>query len=179
MVRSVDGRGFAFVPREVVAQPKAFGLASGLLEPAHEVDPESERYRAAMVQHLMVVAARDALLKAHGLSPTAFVERFDERGLGADRVRRIFRGESMAQLTDLMFWSGHFPEVAGAISSHISPVIETARPVLGVVDATREEPSEDAMLRERQLAALREQVEAQRGKPDAPAARRSPQHPFA
>lgn len=183
MVRSVDGRGFAFVPRELVAQPKAFGLASGLLAPAHEVDPGSERYRAAMVQHLMVVAAREALLKAHGLSPTAFIAQFDERGLGADRVRRIFRGETMAQLTDLMFWAGHFPEIAGVISTHVEPwfaVVEFASPPPDDVEAleatgTQDEPS----LHERRLAALREEVEALKGKPDSPSARRTAQHPFA
>ncbi|PYD00775.1 hypothetical protein B4U78_008595 [Microbacterium esteraromaticum] len=119
MVREIDGRGFAFEPRSMVFQPKAFGMAPGLLEPAHGVTPTDERYRAAMLQHLMAVAAKGELLKSEGISPAAFVARFDGRGLGADRVRRIFRGETMAQLTDLMFWITQLPAVAVAISEYI------------------------------------------------------------
>lgn len=119
MVREIDGRGFAFVPREVVAQPKAFGMATGPLEPAHGVDAAGERYRAAMLQHIMAVTVKSELLKAEGIAPTVFVARFQGRGLGADRVRRIFRGETMAQLTDLMFWMTHLPAVAVAVAEYI------------------------------------------------------------
>ncbi|WP_157749830.1 hypothetical protein [Microbacterium sp. TPU 3598] len=187
MVRFVDGRGFAFIPRDVVAQPKAFGLAAGLLEPAHDVDSEDERYRAAMLQHLMVVAARGALLKSQGISPTAFVEQFEGRGLGVDRVRRVFRGETMAQLTDLMFWAHHFPDVADAVSALFAPRSVAPQPTSLLSDAfpapeesrvLREPRREDPSLRERQLAVLRAEVAAHKGKPDAPAARRTPPHPF-
>lgn len=120
MVRGVGGAGFAFVPRSLVAQPKAFGAASGLLEPAQGVDVTSERYRAAMLQHVMVVAVKGELLKSDGITPAAFVARLEGRGLGEDRVRRIFRGETMAQLTDLMFWSALLPAVGAAISEFMT-----------------------------------------------------------
>jgi len=119
MVREIDGRGFAFEPRSMVFQPKAFGMAPGLLEPAHGVTSTDERYRAAMLQHLMAVAVKGELLKSEGISPAAFATRFDGRGLGADRVRRIFRGETMAQLTDLMFWISQLPAVAVTISWYV------------------------------------------------------------
>lgn len=177
MVRPIDGRGFAFVPRDVVAQPKAFGQAPGLLEPAHDVDASSERYRAAMIQHVMAVTARAGVLKTHGITPPTFAERFADRGLGADRVRRIFRGETMAQLTDLMFWMQQVPDVAEAISAQTDAwfgAIE-ADPEHAAVEAptpAREPTAEET------LAALRERYGVQSSGVAAPAVRRSPENPF-
>lgn|GEM_PF-2366585 len=132
MVREIDGVGFAFVPRKMVAQPKAFGTAPGLLEPAHD-GVTVERYRAAMLQHLLVVAVKGELLKGQGISPATFVARFGGRGLGADRVRRIFRGETMAQLTDVMFWITHLPAVTSVVSEYLGAL--TADAAVNVPDA--------------------------------------------
>lgn len=178
MVRPIDGRGFAFVPRDVVAQPKAFGQAHGLLEPAHGVDESSERYRAAMVQHVMAVSVRAGLLKSHGITPPTFAERFPGRGLGADRVRRILRGETMAQLTDLMFWMKHVPEVAEAISELTGPwfrVIPAEPEAAAAVDAP--EPPPEPTMRET-LAALRGRYGVQEPGVGASAMRRSPENPY-
>lgn len=187
MVRPVDGQGFAFVPRTLVAQPKAFGQVLGLLEPAHDVAETGERYRAAMVQHLMAAAVRGELLATEGISPSAFAGRFAARGMGADRIRRIFRGETMAQLTDLVFWSTQFPAVGVAIVEHTSGWTLTApleREVLA------EGPSMDAPLTGRTSPAtplleehpraqtFREQLEAQRRESAAPGLRHTPQNPY-
>ncbi|MFJ4254121.1 hypothetical protein [Microbacterium sp. NPDC090003] len=180
MVRPIDGRGFAFVPRELVKQPKAFGSAPGLLEPVHEVAVTSERYRAAMVQHVMASTVRAELLKSRGLTPVAFAERIAERGLGADRVRRVFRGETMAQLTDLMFWMGHFPAVAEAISEQTGAWFganndaEDDTVIPTTVSASTPVPVEV----DRRLDALRQQMAAQRSEPVAPAVRSGPENPY-
>lgn len=177
MGRPIDGRGFAFVPRDVVEQPKAFGQAPGLLEPAHDVDATSERYRAAMVQHVMAATARAGLLKSRGIAPTIFAERFPDRGLGADRVRRIFRGETMAQLTDVMFWMEHVPGVLEAISEQTSAWF-------GVTSDQRapavlaEPPTARELTVQETLAELRMREAAQGSGVAAPAVRRSPENPF-
>lgn len=180
MTRPVDGRGFAFVPRELVLQPKAFGLAPGLLDPVHDVAVTSERYRAAMVQHLMATAVRAALLRSRGLTPVAFAERFPERGLGADRVRRIFRGETMAQLTDLMFWMGHFPDVAETVSEQTAAWFGMNGDAEADVEFSTLAPASTPAPVEvdRRLAALREQMAAQRSEPLAPAVRSGPENPY-
>lgn len=178
MARPVDGRGFAFVPRDVVAQPKAFGQAPGLLEPAHDVDASTERYRAAMVQHVMAVTARAGVLKSHGITPPTFAERFPDRGLGADRVRRIFRGETMAQLTDLMFWMEQVPDVATAISEQTDAwfrVIEAEPEITAVVVAPASLPEPTV---QETLAALRMREGVQNPGVGASAMRRSPENPF-
>lgn len=179
-MRPIEGKGFAFVPRDVVAQPKAFGLAPGLLDPAEDVDVTSERYRAAMLQHVMASTARAALLKTKGIAPSVFAERFSERGLGADRVRRIFRGETMAQLTDVMFWSAHFPDVARALAEQTDEWFGAAEPPAEHPDAMRGDapvsaPPETSL----RMAVLRERVAASKLGSTAPSVRRTPQHPFA
>lgn len=143
MGRPVNGQGFAFIPRGVISQPKAFGVVAGLLQPSGDHGYSDERYRAAMVQHLMAVTARQELMGGRGISPTEYVPAFPERGLSEDRVRRVFRGETMAQLTDLAFWGGHFPAVADAISrytatwSGAAPATEVES--VGVIDDSGEE----------------------------------------
>jgi hypothetical protein len=166
------------VPRDVVAQPKAFGQAPGLLEPAPDVDVSGERYRAAMIQHIMAVTVRAGLLKSHGITPPSFAERFPDRGLGADRVRRIFRGETMAQLTDLMFWMEQVPDVAAAICEQTSAwfgVIATEPEASVVVEAPAPPPEPSV---QETLAALRMSEAAQRSGVGAPAMRRSPANPY-
>lgn len=179
MVRPVSGQGFAFVPRALVAQPKAFGLAAGLLAPAHGVDESGERYRAAMVQHLMAVAVRGELLRSQGVTPSRYASRFEGRGLGEDRVRRIFRGETMAQLTDIVFWTAQFPGVASAIGEHVSDwcakdvsaeETRVVAPAAPVTDA--------AEIKARRVAALHTQAEAQVRESAASTVRRTPQNAF-
>jgi hypothetical protein len=179
MVRPVSGQGFAFVPRELVAQPKAFGLAAGLLAPAHGVDESGERYRAAMVQHLMAVAVRGELLRSRGVTPSRYASRFEGRGLGEDRVRRIFRGETMAQLTDIVFWTAQFPGVASAIAEYASGWFVERIATDDSLDVQRAAPVTDAAeIKARQIAALHAQAEAQVRESAASTVRRTPQNAF-
>lgn len=200
MVRPIDGQGFAFVPRTVVAQPKAFGLAPGPLEPAHDVDTTSERYRAAMLQHVMAVAVRSELLKAEGVSPATFVSRFRDRGLSADRVRRILRGETMAQLTDVMFWMSQLPGVAVAISEQTAEWFDTtansalsngpertsaaAAEIAGTESAPDESeslvgaPRAGDLKQEPGARTLGQEMAALRRETGVPVVRRSPQNPY-
>lgn len=114
----VDGLGFAFEPRTVVAQPKAFGRVRDELEPAAGVSRRDPRFRAAMLQHLMAATASEEALLHHGKSPSQLVVG-EGRGLSADRVRRVFRGETMAQITDLTYWAGHFPAVSTVLADYL------------------------------------------------------------
>lgn len=162
------------------AQPKAFGVAAGALEPAHGLDVADERYRAAMLQHVMAVTARGELLKSQGITPATFVARFGRRGLGADRVRRIFRGETMAQLTDVVFWTTHIPAVGLAISEWIgTPAEQTmaggseGAPSTAKLGGTAEGRSARF---EHELADAREIPRRDGG--GAPLARRTPQNPY-
>lgn len=163
MVRPARGDGFAFIPRSVVLQPAAFGLAHGLLVPAAGYSRESERYRAAMIQHVMCVTARAEIVKATGKSPALYVEGSTQYGLGQDRVRRIFRGATMAQLTDLAFWAGRFPEVDKAVAAYTATWSEEKPPT--------EQADEPVELTPRELRELQDQVAPKR-------VHRSPQHGF-
>lgn len=114
----VDGLGFAFEPRTVVAQPKAFGRVRVELEPAAGISRRDPRFRAAMLQHLMAATVADEALLQHAKAPSQLVAG-EGRGLSADRVRRVFRGETMAQITDLTYWSSRFPAVAVVLSDYL------------------------------------------------------------
>lgn len=120
MVRQVDGTGFAFIPRSLVAQPAAFGLVPDLLVPAASETMRSDRYRAAMLQHLMCFEARSAVRRIYGTSPALHVKGSTEHGLGEDRVRRVFRGATMAQFTDFAFWTDAFPSVGVVVSEYVA-----------------------------------------------------------
>jgi len=129
MGRPLSGEGYAFVPREVVMQPAAFGKVLELLDPAPPHTTESERYRAAMIQHVLCATARQALLtKRNGESPARFVRHSFERGLSQDRVRRVFRGATMAQFADFAFWAAHFPEVATAVAEYTASWASPSEP---------------------------------------------------
>ena len=184
MVRPIDGQGFAFVPRTLVAQPKAFGQVLGLLGPAHDVAETGERYRAAMVQHLMAAAVRGELLATEGISPSAFAGRFASRGMGADRIRRIFRGETMAQLTDLVFWSTQFPAVGAVLVEHTSgwTLAESSEEEVlegsPSMDVKPTSPATPVLGEHLRAQTFREQLEAQRREPAAPGLRHTPQNPY-
>ena len=120
MGRIADGRGFAFEPRSVVAQPRAFGKAASLLTPADGVDPSDPRFRAANLQHVLVRAVSDELVM-RDLGTAADFQKDDRSpGLSPDRVRRVFRGETAAQLADIAYWATLFPEVGEAVAQHLS-----------------------------------------------------------
>lgn len=120
MGRIADGIGFAFEPRSVVSQPKAFGKVRGLLTPAEGVDVADARFRAANLQHVLANAVAEQLL-LRDLGPAADYNALRRpNGLSADRVRRVFRGETAAQLADITYWATQFPEVGKAVADYIA-----------------------------------------------------------
>ncbi|GAA3663341.1 hypothetical protein GCM10022202_26370 [Microbacterium marinilacus] len=55
------------------------------------------------------------------LGPAAEFQKDDRpRGLSPDRVRRVFRGETAAQLADIAYWATLFPEVGEAVAQYLS-----------------------------------------------------------
>lgn len=140
MVRTIAGEGFAFIPRSLVAEPAAFGSTPGALEPAAGVDSASERYRAAMMQHVLCATVRTELLRTSQGAPAQYVENTRGKALGVDRTRRIFRGVTMAQFADFAFWTSRFPVVAREVIEYMAEwapgVHEAARPVDEEVPAT-------------------------------------------
>lgn len=119
MGRPPKGLGAGFEPRSLVKNRSAFGKVSSLLEPADGVDPEGPRYRAAMLQHILANAAREAT-SWRGTSVAAHIASAEGRdGLSADRQQRLMRGETMAQYADIAYWASHFPSVATALTLYM------------------------------------------------------------
>lgn len=112
MGRVPAGLGAVFEPRALVKERAAFGKVGFPIEPAEGVDPASPRYRAAMLQHLLANAVREAVA-INGTTVNAHIQSAHGReGLSADRQQRLLRGETMAQYADIAYWASHFPTVA-------------------------------------------------------------------
>ncbi len=84
------------------------------------MDPTSERYRAAMMQHVLCATVRAELLRTFRGAPAQYVQNTQGKALGVDRTRRIFRGVTMAQFADFAFWTSRFPAVARAVAEYIA-----------------------------------------------------------
>ncbi|KSU55018.1 hypothetical protein SAMN05216418_1476 [Microbacterium enclense] len=104
------------------------------------MDPASERYRAAMVQHVLCASVRAELLRTSQGAPAQYVENTRGKALGVDRTRRIFRGVTMAQFADFAFWTSRFPSVAREVTEYMAKwapgVRDAFRPVGEDVPAT-------------------------------------------
>lgn len=73
-----------------------------------------------MVQHLMASMIHHSL-RLRGETLPQFLDRVSVvPGTSPDRVRRILRGETAAQLADLAFWSSQFPQIPGALAKFIA-----------------------------------------------------------
>ncbi|WP_157526362.1 hypothetical protein [Microbacterium oleivorans] len=100
-----------FEPRDMFAQPKAFGVVNATPSPADGVRADDWRYRAAVVQHRFSRAVNDGL-KLRGRHRREFLAQYaDVRSLSVGRMGRVLRGEQVATMADLAFWAEHFPEV--------------------------------------------------------------------
>lgn len=111
---------FAFVPRTQFAQPKAFGKNLRILAPAAGIDGSSPNYRAAILQHFLSFQIRDAI-RATGSTLPQVLERMPGLTGSKERHERIFRGETMMQLADLMLWVHRFPGLRIEIADFFKP----------------------------------------------------------
>ena len=125
------GPGMAFEPRSVVAVPSAFGRVRDLIPPAEGVDARDHRYRSAMIQHLIAAMIHDGLTLRGETLPQFLARVPSLPGLSSDRQRRMLRGETGAQFSDMAFWSAEFPTVAAAaikyIESWVPPLSDEIR----------------------------------------------------
>lgn len=90
-----------FEPRKVVTGPAQFGRFRDGLEPAPGYATSSDEFRAAQLQHIVAYEFR-RWLSEHGSNVGKFTKQPNGRVIQADRLRRVLRGETMMQFTDLM-----------------------------------------------------------------------------
>lgn len=103
-------KGFSFVPRRLVKVPASFGQISDDLEPAGELQTDDPRVRAALLQHHMSNAVREYLLKDPSRNLAWFAsEDAGHPGVSVARMRRMLRGETQMQLTDVTFITSKVP----------------------------------------------------------------------
>lgn len=103
-------KGFSFVPRRLVNVPASFGQISGDLEPAGSLEADDPRVRAALLQHHLSNAVREYLRR----DPDRDVEWFASQdaghpGVSVARMRRMLRGETQMQLTDVTYITANVP----------------------------------------------------------------------
>lgn len=89
-----------------------------LLTPADGVRDDDPRFRAANLQHVLANAVNEQLL-LRDAGPASDYPRESVTGLSADRIRRVFRGETAATMTDITYWTGEFPEVGEALTDYV------------------------------------------------------------
>jgi len=118
----------AFVPRDQFRQPRAFSRLGRDPEPAEGVDSGDTRYRAALLQHFLARAVRDAMVERDRVVAQVLEAVGAQRGLSKDRVERKLRGEVGMQFADLAFWAEQFPDVAIAVGEYIKGWAGTAAP---------------------------------------------------
>jgi hypothetical protein len=114
MPRPIRDGGFVFEPRSKVLHARSFGKTSQIPAPSGPVD---DRFRGAVLQHLIADAIRQALL-SEGHTLRSFVNDKTEAvpaAMSYDRAVRILRGETAMPLSDLTFWVRRFPSVGDAI----------------------------------------------------------------
>lgn len=90
-----------FEPRKVVTGPAQFGRFRDGLQPAPGYRESSDEFRAAELQHIVAYEFR-RWLGEQGSNVGKFADRSKDRVIQADRLRRVLRGETMMQFTDLM-----------------------------------------------------------------------------
>lgn len=115
-----DAVGTRFVPRDMFAQPSAFGNVGSIPGPADGVARTDPRYRAAVVQHMLARQVKDRLA-LRGLSQKEFLTPMESvRGLSATRMGRVLRGTQIATFGDLAFWTSEFPDVSPPMGKFIA-----------------------------------------------------------
>jgi len=108
-----------FVPREMFAQPGAFGSVHATPPAADGVEESDWRYRAAVAQHFFAHAVNENL-RIRGRHRGEFLASFSEtRSLSAGRMGRVLRGEQIATIADVLFWGGQFPNVLKRLSEYL------------------------------------------------------------
>ena len=104
-------RGFVTTPRNLVSRQQLFGKTAERLEPAEGVLLSDPRFRAALIQHYVSNAVREALL-AKGQSLREYTDSLiDTDALSYERLRKIQSGHSTMMLADFFHWGAHFPAV--------------------------------------------------------------------
>ena len=95
-------KGFTFEPRTLTNAPKQFGSISVHLNPAEGVSESDPRFQSAQLQHLLANEVRE-FLGVHRLD-VAWLASTDagHPGVSVDRMRRMLRGETMMQITDML-----------------------------------------------------------------------------
>jgi hypothetical protein len=113
--------GAVFVPHSLADNRKKFGKSTSRLTAGEIASPQQE---AAEVQHAIANRIREYLLDQNTDLFKYCAQTPLPRGLSYDRFQRIFRGETMMTLTDLMFWAGQIPDLAEFAHSAIQRTLD-------------------------------------------------------
>lgn len=164
MVRRPKEGARTFVPREKCANPKQFGKTEMDLEPTPEVEATDVQFQTALLQHAVVNRVREELLRAgRSLADLTHQSSVQQR---PDRLERIFRGETMMTIADLVHWSSEFPRVGQLVADRLGASAAATAPPVEVYVVREPEPEEMAAAfaaRQRQaLHADREAIANQR-----------------
>lgn len=105
-----------FEPRKVLANPRQFGRFRDGQQPASTHTVESDQFRAANLQHVISYEFRRWVSENEAtLEEFADDESTPARKVSVDRLRRVLRGETMMQLTDLMLFTRNSPTALKAV----------------------------------------------------------------
>ncbi len=105
-----------FEPRKVLANPRQFGRFRDGQQPASTHTVESDQFRAANLQHVVSYEFRRWVGENWAtLDEFAHSESTATRKVSVDRLRRVLRGETMMQLTDLMLFTRNSPTALKAV----------------------------------------------------------------
>lgn len=105
-----------FEPRKLLAHPQQFGRFRDGQLPANQDFLESDHYRAANLQHVISYEFRRWISETRSKLEW-FAERETRLGrkISLDRLRRVLRGETMMQFTDLMLFTRNSPNALEAM----------------------------------------------------------------
>lgn len=105
-----------FEPRKVLANPQQFGRFRDGQQPASTHAAESDQFRAANLQHVISYEFRRWISESQfTLESFAEHETKPGRKVRVDRLRRVLRGETMMQFTDLMLFTRNAPNALEAL----------------------------------------------------------------
>lgn len=107
-----------FAPRKVFAQREQFGQFHEVPRAAEGVRERSDEFRASALQHLISYEFR-RWLSDHGLTVEQFASRQEGKTVRADRLRRLLRGETMMQLTDIIRFASVSPGVREVVLEYL------------------------------------------------------------
>lgn len=112
-----------FAPRKLFARREQFGQFHEVPRPANGVVAESDEFRAAALQHLLSYEFR-RWLSEQGMSVEKFAFQQSAQPGRADRLRRLLRGETMMQLTDIIRFTSASPNVRAAVFEYFGAAPE-------------------------------------------------------